>query len=80
MRIVPAVDIRGGLCVNLIQGDYGQETVFSEDPAAQALRWHGLGGGIVHVVDLDGARTGRCCIEQHLRTMQRSTRCQPRSQ
>lgn len=67
MNIVPAVDIRGGLCVNLIQGDYGQETVFSEDPVAQAQAfWDELGQGIIHIVDLDGAKAGRCCVEAQL--------------
>lgn len=70
MRIVPAVDIRGGLCVNLIQGDYGQETVFSEDPIAQARTWwDALGEGIIHIVDLDGAKAGHCCIEMELRAL-----------
>lgn len=70
MRIVPAVDIRGGRCVNLVQGDYAQETVFSEDPVAQAKAWHAaLGEGLVHIVDLDGAKQGRCCIENELRAM-----------
>lgn len=66
MRIVPAVDIRGGLCVNLVQGDYDQETVFSEDPVAQALYWHRAGGELIHIVDLDGARVGRLCIAEQL--------------
>ena len=67
MRIVPAVDIRGGLCVNLVQGDYAQETVFSEDPVAQAQAWwDALGDGIIHIVDLDGAKAGRCCVEAEL--------------
>lgn len=70
MRIVPAVDIRGGFCVNLEQGDYGRETVFSEDPVAQARLWHeALGEGIIHIVDLDGAKAGRCCIENELRAL-----------
>jgi len=69
MRIVPAVDLRGGLCVNLVQGDYGQETVFSEDPVAQAVQWRELGAELVHIVDLDGAKAGRCCIEPQLRAM-----------
>jgi len=69
MRIVPAVDIRGGLCVNLVQGDYDQETVFSEDPVAQAVHWHELGGALVHIVDLDGAKAGRLCVEEHLRAL-----------
>ncbi len=69
MRIVPAVDIRGGLCVNLVQGDYGRETVFSKDPASQAEHWRGLGAEIVHIVDLDGAREGRLCVATQLETM-----------
>ena len=71
MRIVPAVDLRGGLCVNLIQGDYGRETVFSEDPVSQAVQWRDLGAELVHIVDLDGAKAGRCCIEPQLRAMAR---------
>ncbi|MBP8129402.1 MAG: 1-(5-phosphoribosyl)-5-[(5-phosphoribosylamino)methylideneamino] imidazole-4-carboxamide isomerase [Candidatus Hydrogenedentes bacterium] len=70
MRVLPAVDIRGGLCVNLVQGDYARETVFSEDPAQQALGWwRELGEGLIHVVDLDGAKAGRCCIAPQLRAM-----------
>lgn len=69
MRIVPAVDIRGGRCVNLVQGDYGQETVFAEDPVAQAVRWYEEGGGLVHIVDLDGARDGHLCAGDALRAM-----------
>ncbi|HPO12933.1 MAG TPA: 1-(5-phosphoribosyl)-5-[(5-phosphoribosylamino)methylideneamino]imidazole-4-carboxamide isomerase [Candidatus Hydrogenedentes bacterium] len=73
MRIVPAVDIRGGRCVRLIQGDYDRETVFSEDPIAQAQIWYGaLGDGIIHIVDLDGARTGTCCIEPQLYALARA--------
>ncbi len=70
MRIVPAVDIRGGLCVNLVQGDYDQETVFSNDPVAQAHTWwDALGDGVVHIVDLDGAKAGHCCVETELRAL-----------
>ena len=69
MRIVPAVDIRGGLCVNLVQGDYDQETVFSSTPAAQALQWRDQGAELVHVVDLDGAKVGRVCVESELRSI-----------
>lgn len=69
MRIVPAVDIRGGLCVNLVQGDYDQETVFSEDPVAQAVSWYEQCRSIVHIVDLDGAKAGECRIEAELRAM-----------
>ncbi|GMV99196.1 MAG: 1-(5-phosphoribosyl)-5-[(5-phosphoribosylamino) methylideneamino] imidazole-4-carboxamide isomerase [Candidatus Hydrogenedentota bacterium] len=66
MRVLPAVDIRGGLCVNLVQGDYDQETVFSSDPVEQARLWHSLGGDLVHIVDLDGARVGEVRIESEL--------------
>ena len=67
MRILPAVDIRGGACVNLVQGDYGQETVFSSDPVQQAIQWREDGAQLIHIVDLDGAKAGHCCIEGELR-------------
>lgn len=69
MRIVPAVDIRGGLCVNLVQGDYAQETVFSNDPVEQARQFHADGGALIHIVDLDGAKAGHCCVEPQLRAL-----------
>ena len=59
MDVIPAIDIRGGQCVRLAQGDYARETVFSEDPIAMARRWAALGARRVHVVDLDGARDGQ---------------------
>jgi phosphoribosylformimino-5-aminoimidazole carboxamide ribotide isomerase len=58
MQIIPAIDIRGGKCVRLEQGDYSRETVFSDDPAAVARRWQEAGARRIHVVDLDGAREG----------------------
>jgi phosphoribosylformimino-5-aminoimidazole carboxamide ribotide isomerase len=59
VEIIPAVDIRGGRCVRLEQGDYARETVFGEDPLAVAKRWEAAGARRLHVVDLDGARDGR---------------------
>ena len=59
MQIWPAIDLRGGKCVRLQQGDYQRETVFSEDPVAVARHWADQGGQYLHLVDLDGARTGR---------------------
>ena len=59
MQIWPAIDLRGGNCVRLKQGDYERETVFSNDPAAMAAHWVDLGGKCLHLVDLDGARDGR---------------------
>jgi len=58
MEIIPAIDIRGGRCVRLYQGDYEQETVFNEDPVAAALTWHSQGARWLHIVDLDGAVAG----------------------
>ena len=59
MLIYPALDLRGGQCVRLRQGDYSQETVFDADPAAVARRWVEQGATCLHLVDLDGAREGR---------------------
>lgn len=58
MLILPAIDIRGGRCVRLVQGDYDRETVFADDPAAMAERWLAEGAQAIHIVDLDGARDG----------------------
>jgi phosphoribosylformimino-5-aminoimidazole carboxamide ribotide isomerase len=57
--LYPAIDIRAGRAVRLIQGDYERETVYDADPAEAASRWAGEGAGFLHVVDLDGAREGR---------------------
>lgn len=59
MQILPAIDLRGGKCVRLRQGDYAQETVFGDDPVAMARRWFEAGAERLHLVDLDGARAGR---------------------
>jgi phosphoribosylformimino-5-aminoimidazole carboxamide ribotide isomerase len=56
--VYPAIDLRGGRCVRLHQGDYQQETVYGDDPVAQALAFADAGARWVHVVDLDAARTG----------------------
>ncbi len=56
--VFPAIDLRDGRCVRLYQGDYGQETVYGEDPVAQAAGFVGEGAEVLHVVDLDAARTG----------------------
>ncbi|MGD9721750.1 MAG: 1-(5-phosphoribosyl)-5-[(5-phosphoribosylamino)methylideneamino]imidazole-4-carboxamide isomerase [Pirellulales bacterium] len=59
MQIWPAIDLRGGNCVRLRQGDYAQETVFGEDPAGMARHWRDQGAERLHLVDLDGARSGQ---------------------
>jgi phosphoribosylformimino-5-aminoimidazole carboxamide ribotide isomerase len=57
-EIIPAIDLLDGKCVRLKQGRYDAETVYSNDPLAMAKRWQAEGGKRLHVVDLDGARTG----------------------
>lgn len=59
MEILPAIDLRGGCCVRLRQGDYAQETVFGDDPAEMARRWQADGATRLHLVDLDGAKAGQ---------------------
>lgn len=59
MDLYCAVDVRGGRCVRLRQGDYGAETVYDDDPVARAVKMADQGAGWIHVVDLDGARSGR---------------------
>ena len=61
MEIIPAIDIRNGNCVRLYQGDYEQETIFSDDPVEMAMEWQSLGAMRLHVVDLDGAASGNLC-------------------
>ena len=58
MIIYPAIDLKGGKCVRLYQGDMTQDTVYNDDPAAQAHEWARAGFSWIHVVDLDGAVGG----------------------
>ncbi|MGC8669402.1 MAG: 1-(5-phosphoribosyl)-5-[(5-phosphoribosylamino)methylideneamino]imidazole-4-carboxamide isomerase [Chthonomonadales bacterium] len=58
MLVIPAIDIKGGKCVRLRQGQFTLVETYSEDPVAYALRWQRLGAQRLHVVDLDGARVG----------------------
>lgn len=57
-EVIPAIDLRGGRCVRLFQGDYARETVYSDDPVAVARKWEQLGAPRLHIVDLDGAKLG----------------------
>jgi len=59
MQIWPAIDLRGGKCVRLQQGDYGRETIFGDDPVAVARQFQADGAKHLHLVDLDGARDGK---------------------
>ncbi|MBI2846589.1 MAG: 1-(5-phosphoribosyl)-5-[(5-phosphoribosylamino)methylideneamino]imidazole-4-carboxamide isomerase [Chloroflexi bacterium] len=59
MEVIPAIDIRGGRCVRLYQGDFQKETIFSTSPVEVAKQWQTQGAKRLHVVDLDGAATGK---------------------
>jgi phosphoribosylformimino-5-aminoimidazole carboxamide ribotide isomerase len=59
IEIIPAIDLRGGRCVRLLRGDFDRETVYSDDPSAVAASFAAAGLTRLHVVDLDGSRSGR---------------------
>jgi phosphoribosylformimino-5-aminoimidazole carboxamide ribotide isomerase len=65
--LYPAIDIRDGKAVRLIQGDYDQETAYDDDPVVAARRWVDGGARWLHVVDLDGARAGEPVNLEHVR-------------
>jgi phosphoribosylformimino-5-aminoimidazole carboxamide ribotide isomerase len=65
--LYPAIDIRDGKAVRLIQGDYDQETAYDDDPVVAARRWVEDGARWLHVVDLDGARAGEPVNLEHVR-------------
>ncbi len=67
MILYPAIDIRGGCAVRLVQGDYDRETAFDADPLDAAKRWIEQGARALHVVDLDGARSGVASNLDHVR-------------
>jgi len=59
MQIIPAIDIKNGKCVRLFQGDYDKETIYSSNPIEIALKWKNQGAKMIHIVDLDGAKSGK---------------------
>jgi phosphoribosylformimino-5-aminoimidazole carboxamide ribotide isomerase len=74
MILYPAIDIRGGQAVRLVQGDYARETIYDADPVDAALRWSSEGARQLHVVDLDGARLG---LPQNLEVVQQIAEAVP---
>ena len=59
MQIIPAIDLKAGRVVRLFQGDFGKETRYSDDPVQAAKEWESQGASLLHVVDLEGALSGR---------------------
>jgi len=80
MWLYPAIDLRDGRCVRLLHGDFAQETVYGDDPVAQARQFADAGSAWIHMVDLDAARTGRAhnreVIQQVAATV-RTAACAP---
>lgn len=72
MEIIPAIDIKDGRCVRLYQGDFQQVTVYDADPVAVAQRWIEQGARRLHLVDLDGARSGHPVHTESIRAIVRS--------
>lgn len=70
--IYPAIDIRGGKCVRLVQGDYNQETVYNENPLEVAKEWEAKGASWIHLVDLDGAKAGHPVNDELVANIARS--------
>lgn len=64
MIVFPAIDILEGKCVRLVQGDYNQEKVYDKSPIAQAKEWEEKGAEFIHVVDLNGAKSGESINKQ----------------
>lgn len=58
MFVIPAIDLKDGKCVRLKQGKFDEVTVYSDDPVDMARKWEDEGASVIHVVDLDGAKTG----------------------
>ena len=58
MLVIPAIDLKGGQCVRLLQGRKNAVTIYSDDPGATAKRWESCGAKLLHIVDIDGAFTG----------------------
>ena len=75
MIIIPAIDIKEGRCVRLVQGEMDKETVYNTDPVAQAQIWEAAGASIIHLVDLDGAIEGKPKNGPLIRRICQSVKC-----
>jgi phosphoribosylformimino-5-aminoimidazole carboxamide ribotide isomerase len=75
MIIIPAIDLKDGRCVRLVQGDMEKETVYSSDPVAQAKQWERAGARLIHIVDLDGAVGGKPKNAHLIKEICRTVKC-----
>lgn len=75
MILYPAIDIRGGRAVRLVEGDYARETVYDADPVDAAIRWTESGAEWIHIVDLDGARDGRRTNRDAINRIRNAVNC-----
>lgn len=73
MKIIPAIDIRDGCCVRLFQGEFDRQTEYSKDPVSVGRRFESLGLADLHIVDLDGARSGQQANEEVVRALAEAT-------
>ena len=73
MIIYPAIDLRGGKAVRLVEGDFARETMFDANPVEAAVRWQNAGAEWLHVVDLDGARSGVVSNGQAIADIRKAT-------
>lgn len=69
MIIFPAIDILDGNCVRLIQGDYNQERIYGDSPVDMAKKWESLGAAYIHIVDLNGAKSGESINKEVIRAI-----------
>lgn len=74
MLIIPAIDIRNGRCVRLTQGDFSREKIYSADPVSVAKKFEKAGAKAIHIVDLDGARTGLAVNEKLIRKIRQAVK------
>ncbi|MFH1007542.1 MAG: 1-(5-phosphoribosyl)-5-[(5-phosphoribosylamino)methylideneamino]imidazole-4-carboxamide isomerase [Candidatus Latescibacterota bacterium] len=72
MQILPAIDLKDGKCVRLLQGKKDRETIYSDDPARMAVRWQNEGASYLHLVDLDGAFEGQSSNVEAIRAIIRA--------
>ena len=76
MKIFPAIDLKAGKCVRLVQGDMDLETVYSENPVEKALEWEAAGAEVIHIVDLDGAVQGSPKNRESIEAICKNVKCE----